>query len=94
MYMCNFLFAEHESDDINNHESNTKGTRKLNCNLCQDIFTSILGLNAHMKTHPEVVFFVLQLLDNETNVRNSISDDPSRVRFSNISNHLIFSSHS
>ena len=53
--------------------------RKLNCNLCANIFTTMFSLNAHMKTHPEVVFFVLQLLDGETADREGIADEAEQV---------------
>ena len=33
-----------------------------------------------MKTHPEVVFFVLQLLDGETADREGIADEAEQVR--------------
>ena len=73
-------FTEHETDTINHRQKDVIKQRKLNCNLCEDIFSSMLGLNAHMKTHPEVIFFVLQLLDNDSNINDSITDDPLRVR--------------
>ena len=66
---------------INHQQKDVIRQRKLNCNLCEDIFSSMLGLNAHMKTHPEVIFFVLQLLDNDSNISDSITDDPLRVRW-------------
>ena len=53
--------------------------RKLNCNLCANIYTTVFGLNAHMKTHPEVVFFVLQLLDGETADREGIAEEAEQV---------------
>ncbi len=42
-----------------------KGRKKLNCVLCEKSFTATLDLDIHVRAHPEVVQFVLELADAE-----------------------------